>query len=276
MTTLMASIFNCGEESYPIWYLGIPIRAGRSKRSDWLPVIERVEKRLAGWKCISLSLRRPSHPSQFSAVHHPDVPYVLLWASSLGHTKDWQHALYLLMTGRGGEGSKGYHLVNWKRACKKKEYGGLGVMNLRDMNRALLCKWWWKLYSHSSAKWTSFIQVYCRRKKVRFGGTFYPEKFPSSGKVWLKLESLYKWASLVTLRTSGMLVFWEDKWCSDVPFRYFLPNLFEAAENKSTMVADYWHNGQWRPRIDVFLGHRWLLSFKNSVRFSVDLGHECL
>lgn len=206
MTTLMASIFNCGEESYPIWYLGIPIRPGRSKRSDWLPLIERVEKRLAGWKGISLSLG--GHLTQVNSV----LSTILIYLTSFYELPHWviqridsMRCNYLWRGGR--EGSKGYHLVNWKRACKKKEYGVLGVMNLRDMNRALLCKWWWKLYSHSSAKWTSFIQVYCRRKKVRFGGTFYPEKFPSSGKVWLKLESLYKWALLVTLGTSGMLVF---------------------------------------------------------------------
>jgi len=43
---------------------------------------------------------------------------------------------------RGGkEGSKGYHLISWERVCKKKKFSGLGVLNLGDMNWALLCKW---------------------------------------------------------------------------------------------------------------------------------------
>jgi len=32
--------------------------------------------------------------------------------------------------------------MNWKKVCKLKEPGGLGIINLWDFNTVLLLKWW--------------------------------------------------------------------------------------------------------------------------------------
>jgi hypothetical protein len=34
-----------------------------------------------------------------------------------------------------------YHLANWQQVSMKKEYGGLGVPNLRELNLCLLGSW---------------------------------------------------------------------------------------------------------------------------------------
>jgi hypothetical protein len=39
-----------------------------------------------------------------------------------------------------------YHLVNWPTICRPKEFGGLGLLNTKKMNLALLLKWIWRLY----------------------------------------------------------------------------------------------------------------------------------
>lgn len=39
---------------------------------------------------------------------------------------------------------KKYHLVEWKNVCLSKEQGGLGVLDLKNMNLALLAKWWFR------------------------------------------------------------------------------------------------------------------------------------
>lgn len=33
-------------------------------------------------------------------------------------------------------------LISWKVVCSNKDQGGLGVINLDTINRALLAKWW--------------------------------------------------------------------------------------------------------------------------------------
>jgi hypothetical protein len=45
-----------------------------------------------------------------------------------------------------GQGAKKkYHLVKWAEVCKPKDQGGLGVLNTKEMNKALMAKWIWRL-----------------------------------------------------------------------------------------------------------------------------------
>ena len=37
------------------------------------------------------------------------------------------------------------HLVKWAMVCLDKKFGGLGVKDLGDLNKALLAKWSWRL-----------------------------------------------------------------------------------------------------------------------------------
>jgi hypothetical protein len=39
------------------------------------------------------------------------------------------------------EGPRVYHLVNWSTVCLRKEYGLLGVPDLRHLNISLLASW---------------------------------------------------------------------------------------------------------------------------------------
>ena len=48
---------------------------------------------------------------------------------------------------KGSNDTKKYHLVKWEEVCKPKDMGGLGIHNLALMNKALLCKWWWRIYN---------------------------------------------------------------------------------------------------------------------------------
>jgi hypothetical protein len=39
------------------------------------------------------------------------------------------------------DGNKKIHLANWPSICMKKEYGGLGIPNLQDLNICLVGSW---------------------------------------------------------------------------------------------------------------------------------------
>ena len=47
---------------------------------------------------------------------------------------------------------KSFSVVNWKKVCKRKEFGGLGIINLQVFNMALLLRWWWKLFEEQGRK----------------------------------------------------------------------------------------------------------------------------
>ena len=40
-----------------------------------------------------------------------------------------------------------YHMVKWERVCLPKDFGGLGILNTRLLNEALLLKWVWSIYN---------------------------------------------------------------------------------------------------------------------------------
>jgi hypothetical protein len=51
----------------------------------------------------------------------------------------------------GLDGKKKYHMIRWDALCRPKEDGGLGFINTRVMNEALLCKWIYKLESGNTS-----------------------------------------------------------------------------------------------------------------------------
>ena len=56
LNTQYADLFNCQIGSFSLKYLGVPISPGRLHIKDWLPLVEKNEKKLASWKGSSLSI----------------------------------------------------------------------------------------------------------------------------------------------------------------------------------------------------------------------------
>nr|CAD1835673.1 unnamed protein product [Ananas comosus var. bracteatus] len=49
----LATCFNCPLQSFPLLYLGLPLTPKPLRRADYLPLIEKIDNRLAGWKFSS-------------------------------------------------------------------------------------------------------------------------------------------------------------------------------------------------------------------------------
>lgn len=52
---------------------------------------------------------------------------------------------------------KGNYLASWKMICRPKDQGGLGVLNLRVQNSALLIKHLFKFYNPWDIPWVNLI-----------------------------------------------------------------------------------------------------------------------
>jgi hypothetical protein len=61
-----------------------------------------------------------------------------------------------------GQGTKRkYHMVSWQDICQPKSQGGLGVINTKTMNVALMAKWIWRMFSEQNSEllWLKLLRA---------------------------------------------------------------------------------------------------------------------
>src|SRR3954467_3050153 len=109
------------------------------RREDIQPLIDKILKRIAGWrgKLLSYAARLTLIKTCLASI-----PIYLL--SFLKFSK-W--ALDLINSQMANclwndfEGHRKLHLASWKLVCLKKEFGGLGIPDLGNVNLCLLGSW---------------------------------------------------------------------------------------------------------------------------------------
>jgi hypothetical protein len=107
---------------------------------------------------------------------------------------------------KGRKDVKGGHcLVAWDNVCAPKEWGGLGIPNIRMMNLALRTRWLWLQRTDVSKPWKELnIQV---PKMAR---------------------QLFEGATYSVMGDGASTFFWTDSWLPDGRICEFAPNLFGA------------------------------------------------
>ncbi|CAN0877256.1 LINE-1 retrotransposable element ORF2 protein [Linum grandiflorum] len=136
-------------------YLGVPILHGRTTKSTYQYILDRIDLKLAGWKCKNLSLvgrvtlavsvlnAIPSYAMQ-TAVLPVDVCNKIdsrirnfVWGSLPDERKP--------------------HLISWDVVCRPKDQGGLGLRKAKEMNDAFLMKLVWNILSQPDALWVQVL-----------------------------------------------------------------------------------------------------------------------
>ena len=132
----LAAILGCKTVQLPMTYLGLPLGAKFKSKSIWDPILEKMERKLAGWQRMYLSKggrvtliksTLSSLPTYFLSLF-PMPSSVALHIDKIQRDFLWDGM---------GEGKK-FHLVNWSQICQPLKLGGLGFKNLRLFNQALL------------------------------------------------------------------------------------------------------------------------------------------
>ena len=119
-----AGMFNCATGSWPIKYLGVPVAGSRIQISDWIPLVEKINKRLDGWKGSALSLggRLTLLNACLSSIPIYSMSLYLLPKTILEKIDNIRKRFFW----QGGSLKKKYYLVKWIRICQLKKKGGLG------------------------------------------------------------------------------------------------------------------------------------------------------
>lgn len=134
----LVSTLGCQLGSMPFTYLGLPLGTTRPSVQAFMPILTRMEKHLMGLsKHLTYAGRLILVNSIYSAIPTFYMCSLKLPIEVLNQVDN--HRKHVLWHG-GDLTKKGGYLVAWKTACRAKEEGGLGIIDLRTQNTAILLK----------------------------------------------------------------------------------------------------------------------------------------
>lgn len=140
--------------SLPLQYLGGVVFAGRKRKHYFQFVLDKVEKRLAGWQKRFLS-----SGARLLLIRHVLAAIPIHIIAALDPPKWLFQQLELRFANfLWGELDSGptRHWKRWSSLCYPTEENGLALRSLQDLSKAFSCKLLWK-YTANQGIWANFL-----------------------------------------------------------------------------------------------------------------------
>lgn len=157
-TRIAKVVLEFTQTSLPVTYLGMPLTVKTPEKQDLLPLVEKIETRLEGWKgkLISMGGRLQLAKSVLSAIP--------IYFMTCSHLPKWvinriDYVRRTFLWGGSGTGQKGVSLINWSTVILPIEWGGMGLKDLNIQHVALLLQWLWRAYNNPCSLWTTTITM---------------------------------------------------------------------------------------------------------------------
>ncbi|KAG8098430.1 hypothetical protein GUJ93_ZPchr0013g36102 [Zizania palustris] len=230
---LEAGTFDCNLKAFPFTYLGLPLGTHKPKFRDLGSLMDKVERRLSHttlW--LSMAGKLQIVNSVFSALPTYAMCTFKLLIKVINHiNRARRHCLW-----RGyNSGSTSHPRMAWKLVCKPKRKGGLGVVNLRTQNSALL-KHIQKFFSSHDIPWVRLVWHHYHSLRIA------PHLAPPKGSHWwkdvLQLSTFFRGIARPILGNSASAAFWEDCWHIG-PLKIAFPRLFSFSKRSDCSVKSF-------------------------------------
>jgi hypothetical protein len=152
----LAEIFGCAIATMPFTYLGLPMGTTKPNATELMPLVCRIERR------VTSSTLLMSHAGKLAYVNAIITSIANFTMCTIEiNPKILQHIEKIrrrvLWSKQTDEGEKCLSLAAWDKVCKPKDKGGLGVLNLKIQNQALLLKFLDKFYKKKDIQWVHLI-----------------------------------------------------------------------------------------------------------------------
>ena len=128
----LANILQCKVGSLPMTYLSMPLGNLYKTPSIWNPILERMEKKLSGWKRLYFS-KRGRLTLLKSTLSSLPTYYVSLFTIPKAVATRLECIQRNFLWGSSVECFK-YPLVAWEKVCLPRELGGFGIRKLASFN----------------------------------------------------------------------------------------------------------------------------------------------
>jgi hypothetical protein len=235
-----AQVFCCNLGSFPFKYLGVPLHFGKQRKEDLQPVIDQIIKKISGWRGKLIS-----YEGKLILIRAclASIPTYLM--SVLKFPKWVINAIYSQMAhffGGGLDDHHRYHLANWGLITRKKEFGGLDVPNLRDMNLCLLGSWFKRFFNAEDKIWKRIVSY-----KYNTSPNLCWISDHGSSPFWKSLcwaapsvRTGYNWK----LGNGNKMLFWLDTWVSHCSLATLFWDLFSICNEPMATVDQVLVDGQ--------------------------------
>jgi hypothetical protein len=131
--------------------------------------------------------------------------------------------------------------VAWTKVCSPKDYGGLGVPNLKLMGIALRSRWTWMQRTSLTKPWQG-LEIPCSQKELH----------------------LVAASTVCQLGNGQTILFWEDNWLQGGTIRAIALSIYDHVSTrirKRRTVAEALSNRRWIKDISGALGTQAILEY---------------
>lgn len=205
------AVLGCPETELPVTYLGMPLSVKRPTRDAFVPIIDKTEKRLQGWKrkLISRGGRLQLVKSVLSSILIYFMCCFLLPKWVIARMDKIRRNF---LSRKNDAHKKGISLINWAVVCLPKKWGGMGVINLHFQNICLLMRWWWTPYVEPQALWTVTVTKLHGTGNYANGPNFWAAKGSFFWNQLQKLKWWFDWSTKWVIGSGQGISFWYESW----------------------------------------------------------------
>lgn len=231
---LIVSLLGIPQGSAPFTYLGVPIFRGKPRTSHFQFIVDMFRLRFSSWKgsILSMAGRLQLIKSVMSSMLVHSFQIYEWPISLLRRLEVWcRNFLWL-----GSTDKRGVPLLAWKTCCSPMDEGGLGLKQLVVLNRSLLLKKAWEVYS-SSLESCSFLRARFWRHGALRRSYAKSSVWPGIKRCWQHVLDNGQWL----LGSNSQVSFWRDNFIGR-PLVDFFGSHVGTMEAK---VADYINDGHW-------------------------------
>ncbi|KAK8539036.1 hypothetical protein V6N13_110242 [Hibiscus sabdariffa] len=150
------------------------------------------------------------------------------------------------------------HWVKWETLCLPKDFGGLGLVDFKTKNYALLCKWLWRYASEPNSFWRKTIAAIYEKDPI----PLLPQNVGVSNKSWIWRSIVSKIASPGNVFSKNIsffvgdgsrIQFWSDIWIETASLRSCYPRIYALSSKKAGIIAGFgkFTNGLWNWNIPL-------------------------
>ncbi|XP_039011227.1 uncharacterized protein LOC120140301 [Hibiscus syriacus] len=249
-----ASEAGCGVSYFPMTYLGLPIGAIKNSEVLWESVLQKVYSRLAGWKVSSLSMAERVVLVKLVLSSLP-ILYLSIFKLPLKVNQKLNSIMARFLWGEE-QAKKRIHWINWNMVCQPYDKGGLGILDVRLVNRVLLGKWVWKYANEKEAQWKKLL--YCKLNVSNLSLSICNVVSPIDSWIWRGILNNYEKEdqigeclrsnSKIQVGNDKSIEFWNNVWVNGSSLKSQFPRIFALSNNKKGKVTDFGcfeNNGWW-------------------------------